>query len=349
MPEFVSVENVRISLLPATLFQRFAAITIDIVLVLIVMGLSSLVVYSFYTRELDPFIPLFSLFFFFLPVLEEITFNGRTIGKLCLRLRVVQIDGSAPTVWTLILRYFLLWIDVFGSFGSGLLLIFGTKLHRRWGDLAAGTFVAQSGSNYGNRSPLHAFDDLPNYERTFSRIDRIDARRAAEKGDQHIVERGRGARQEFRLRLGERGELKIERGGEHTDHRGHTIVGQRAFEQLEISSSHGQPHTDDRAHEGRNEHRADDHRRGIEVQAEAGDENGKDEHPKVRAAKSDPVADLLHGGCFVGFIGQGVEKSLGDSPNIVLRRVHCVVFSLMFSPQTDHHLTGSVSVLRSAY
>ena len=52
-------------------------------------------------------------------------------------------------------------------------------MHRRWGDLAAGTFVAQSGSNYGNRSPLHAFDDLPNYERTFSRIDRIDARRAA--------------------------------------------------------------------------------------------------------------------------------------------------------------------------
>ena len=179
MPEFVSVENVRISLLPATLFQRFAAITIDIVLVLIVFGLSFLVGSSFYTSELDPFIPLFILFFFFLPVLEEITFNGRTVGKLCLRLRVVQIDGSAPTVWTLLLRYFLLWIDVFGSFGSGLLLIFGTKLHRRWGDLAAGTFVAQSGSNYGKRSPLHAFDDLPDYERTFSRIDRIDARRAA--------------------------------------------------------------------------------------------------------------------------------------------------------------------------
>ena len=179
MPEFVSVENVRISLLPATLFQRFAAIAIDIVLVLIVFGLSALVGSSLYTRELDPFIPLFFLFFYFLPVLEEITFNGRTIGKLCLRLRVVQIDGSAPTVWTLLLRYFLLWIDVFGSFGSGLLLIFGTKLHRRWGDLAAGTFVAQSGSNYGNRSPLHAFEDLPDYERTFSLIDRIDACRAA--------------------------------------------------------------------------------------------------------------------------------------------------------------------------
>ena len=179
MPEFVSVENVRISLLPATLFQRFAAIAIDIVLVLIVLGLSSLVGFSYFRSGDEWMIVLYCLFFFFLPVLEEITFNGRTIGKLCLRLRVVQIDGSAPTVWTLILRYFLLWVDVFGSFGSGLLLIFGTKLHRRWGDLAAGTFVAQSGSNYGNRSPLHAFDDLPNYERTFSRIDRIDARRAA--------------------------------------------------------------------------------------------------------------------------------------------------------------------------
>ena len=179
MPEFVSVENVRISLLPATLFQRFAAIAIDIVLVLIVFGLSALVGFSYFRSDDEWMIVLYCLFFFFLPVLEEITFNGRTIGKLCLRLRVVQIDGSAPTVWTLLLRYFLLWVDVFGSFGSGLLLIFGTKLHRRWGDLAAGTFVAQSGSNYGNRSPLHAFDDLPNYERTFSRIDRIDARRAA--------------------------------------------------------------------------------------------------------------------------------------------------------------------------
>ena len=179
MPEFVSVENVRISLLPATLFQRFAAVAIDIVLVVIVFALSFSVGFSYVRSDNEWMIALYGLFFFFLPVLEEITFNGRTVGKLCLRLRVVQIDGSAPTVWTLILRYFLLWVDVFGSFGSGLLLIFGTKLHRRWGDLAAGTFVAQSGSNYGNRSPLHAFDDLPNYERTFSLIDRIDARRAA--------------------------------------------------------------------------------------------------------------------------------------------------------------------------
>lgn len=179
MPEFVSVENVRISLLPATLFQRFAAITIDIIFTLIFLGISALVGFSYFRSDDEWMIVLYCLFFFFLPVLEEITFNGRTIGKLCLRLRVVQIDGSAPTVWTLILRYFLLWVDIFGSFGSGLLLIFGTKLHRRWGDMAAGTFVAQRDRQNSARSPLSSFADRPNYTRTFAHIDRIDARRAA--------------------------------------------------------------------------------------------------------------------------------------------------------------------------
>ena len=37
MPEFISVENVRISLLPATLVRRFAAILIDIISVFTVI------------------------------------------------------------------------------------------------------------------------------------------------------------------------------------------------------------------------------------------------------------------------------------------------------------------------
>ena len=51
MPEFVSVENVRISLLPATLFQRFAAITIDIIFTLIFLGISALVGFSYFRSD----------------------------------------------------------------------------------------------------------------------------------------------------------------------------------------------------------------------------------------------------------------------------------------------------------
>ena len=180
MPEFISVENVRISLLPATLVRRFAAILIDIVSVFTVVWIGAAAfALSYYDGWERILLPVAVMVLLLLPAIEEVFFDGRTLGKLCLGLRVVQIDGSAPTVWALLLRYFLLWVDVFGSFGTGLLLMFGTKLHRRWGDMAAGTFVAQRDRQNSARSPLSSFADRPNYTRTFAHIDRIDARRAA--------------------------------------------------------------------------------------------------------------------------------------------------------------------------
>lgn len=179
MPEFISVENVRISLLPATLVRRFAAILIDIISVFTVILIGG-TTFGLSNSSWDRIVlPVAVLVLLLLPAIEEVIFDGRTLGKLCLGLRVVQIDGSAPTVWALLLRYFLLWVDVFGSFGTGLLLMFGTKLHRRWGDMAAGTFVAQRDRQNSVRSPLSSFADRPNYTRTFAHIDRIDARRAA--------------------------------------------------------------------------------------------------------------------------------------------------------------------------
>ena len=136
MPEFISVENVRISLLPATLVRRFGAILIDIISVFTVIMIGGTTFGMLISSWERIWLPVAVLVLLLLPAIEEVIFDGRTLGKLCLGLRVVQIDGSAPTVWALLLRYFLLWVDVFGSFGTGLLLMFGTKLHRRWGDMA---------------------------------------------------------------------------------------------------------------------------------------------------------------------------------------------------------------------
>ena len=134
MPEFISVENVRISLLPATLVRRFGAILIDIISVFTVIMIGGTTFGMLISSWERIWLPVAVLVLLLLPAIEEVIFDGRTLGKLCLGLRVVQIDGSAPTDWALLLRYFLLWVDVFGSFGTGLLLMFGTKLHRRWGD-----------------------------------------------------------------------------------------------------------------------------------------------------------------------------------------------------------------------
>ena len=72
----------------------------------------------------------------------HILFNGRTIGKMILKTRVVKVDGS-PVHWS---NYMILWIlrlvDIWIFLGSiGLLAILFSDKRQRVGDSAAGTVV----------------------------------------------------------------------------------------------------------------------------------------------------------------------------------------------------------------
>lgn len=72
----------------------------------------------------------------------HILFNGRTIGKMVLKTRVVKIDGS-PVHWS---NYLVLWmlriVDIWIFSGAvGLLSILFSERRQRVGDFAAGTVV----------------------------------------------------------------------------------------------------------------------------------------------------------------------------------------------------------------
>ncbi|GHC53359.1 RDD family protein [Ulvibacter litoralis] len=72
----------------------------------------------------------------------HILFNGRTVGKMILKTRVVKIDGS-PAHWS---NYMILWmlrlVDIWIFLGSiGLLTILFSDRRQRVGDFAAGTVV----------------------------------------------------------------------------------------------------------------------------------------------------------------------------------------------------------------
>jgi uncharacterized RDD family membrane protein YckC len=85
--------------------------------------------------------------FLLLPVMfyslyMHILFNGRTVGKMLLKTRVVKIDGS-PAHWS---NYMILWmlrlVDIWIFLGSiGLLTILFSERRQRVGDFAAGTVV----------------------------------------------------------------------------------------------------------------------------------------------------------------------------------------------------------------
>ena len=78
------------------------------------------------------------------PLVAESLFDGRTLGKHLLRLRVARLDGQPPTLGQYALRALLKPIDQACS-GIGALFIALTPRSQRLGDLAAGTTVVRDG------------------------------------------------------------------------------------------------------------------------------------------------------------------------------------------------------------
>ncbi len=85
--------------------------------------------------------------FLFLPamtysLLMHSLFNGRTVGKMLMKMRVVRLDGS-PVHWSsYLVRWMLRLVDIWVFIGAvGLLGILFSERRQRVGDAAAGTVV----------------------------------------------------------------------------------------------------------------------------------------------------------------------------------------------------------------
>ncbi len=78
----------------------------------------------------------------FYSLFMHIVFNGRTVGKMVLKIRVVRVDGL-PANWSnYMIRWLLRLVDIWIFLGSiGILSILFSNKHQRIGDAAAGTVV----------------------------------------------------------------------------------------------------------------------------------------------------------------------------------------------------------------
>ncbi len=152
--EINTTQNVAVEYPLATLGNRFVGQLIDVIVCSIFLYLF----YWFVLVNLDiglgsMFIRMFLwlfpiLFYSFYFLLTEAIFKGQSVGKMAVGIRVVRIDGAAPSWGDLVLRSLLLWVDaIFSGFIIGGLLISSTDRRQRLGDMAAATVVILAAKN----------------------------------------------------------------------------------------------------------------------------------------------------------------------------------------------------------
>lgn len=151
--KIVTGQYVTLSQMPASLGDRVVARLIDYVILIaysIVVGIIvwDLKLYDVMSRNAYVALML-ALYFpvlFYHPVME-LLHHGQSIGKTVMHIKVVNDDGTSPTLSGYLLRFLLTPIDIELG-GLGLVSIVLTKKSQRLGDLAAGTMVIKTKTPY---------------------------------------------------------------------------------------------------------------------------------------------------------------------------------------------------------
>jgi len=140
-----TTQNVYIDYEVATLVDRGVATLIDYGIFLLYFLIVNVVAGVISSRLLmeEPFFGIAILAPIYLyDLLMETFFNGRSVGKMAMRIKVIKKDGTRPSFGSFLVRNILRPVDgPAWLYAIGSLSILATGTGQRMGDLAAGTTV----------------------------------------------------------------------------------------------------------------------------------------------------------------------------------------------------------------
>ena len=169
-----TAQNVEIAYELASIGDRIVAFLLDIILV----GFTYMGVTSLLNALNIPVTTLFSYIllipFMFYHLIMELFFQGQSIGKMILKIKVVMLDGSQPSLGAYVLRWMFRLFEIGATTGIGAtitILINGKG--QRLGDLAAGTTVVKLQQNKTVKRHELIKNEEVNYQVTFNAADRL--------------------------------------------------------------------------------------------------------------------------------------------------------------------------------
>ncbi|MCK8482021.1 RDD family protein [Psychroserpens algicola] len=174
-----TTQNVNINFIAASIGERMLAYVIDIVIkIAYVLGFGYIVfdVFKFddVFNDLDGWSQQAVYVIFMLPVLFytltlESIFEGQTLGKRIMKIKVVKIDGYQASFPDYLIRWSLRAIDMIMFGVVGLITIVSSKKSQRLGDMSAGTSVISLKSNVNiSHTILEELDD--SYQPTYPNV-----------------------------------------------------------------------------------------------------------------------------------------------------------------------------------
>lgn len=156
-----TTQNVKLQYEVAAIGDRLLAFLIDFLIMAGIALIISMIyggIVGFETQNTVIYGTLLILipFSFYHPLLEIFN-NGQSIGKRLMKIKVIRMDGTEPTIGNYIIRWLTRIIEMFGIFGLALIVILMNGKGQRLGDLAGGTTVAKVKKRVGLEDTLLAF------------------------------------------------------------------------------------------------------------------------------------------------------------------------------------------------
>lgn len=160
--EVQTTQNVTIDYETAGVGQRILAYLLDLIAIIVwvigwfwILGMvASFGINQAFSGDIFAIFLVIIIFFpvIFYHLLFETLNNGQSPGKMVMKIRVVNVDGTAPTSSSFLIRWLFRLIDFSMTEGFlAVIMVAVTKKSQRLGDLLAGTTVIDLKLNSRNR------------------------------------------------------------------------------------------------------------------------------------------------------------------------------------------------------